>query len=135
MVDFQFLPMEKKADGGGYESLLDQLIPPTMPSLDWLKEETPVFILPQVFSRLDTPAVQPLRDEPKRRVMPGRPSGRPDNVLGGSEQQFPGHLFRHRTCFVGQILRENCCEGLRRYGTPCMVPCGAVTSQGYRGAV
>ncbi|KAM7304704.1 general transcription factor 3C polypeptide 5 [Ixodes scapularis] len=87
MVDFQFLPMEKKADGGGYESLLDQLIPPTMPSLDWLKEETPVFILPQVFSRLDTPAVQPLRDEPKRRVMPGRPSGRPDNVLGGTRHR------------------------------------------------
>ncbi|CAN7993076.1 unnamed protein product [Ixodes hexagonus] len=87
MVDFQFLPMQKKADNSGYESLLDQLIPPMMPSLDWLKEETPVFILPQVFSRLDTPAVQPLRDEPKHRIMPGKASGRPDNVLGGTRHR------------------------------------------------
>lgn len=87
MVDFQFLPMEKKADGSGYESLLDRLIPPAMPSIDWLNEETPVFILPQVFSRLDSPAIQPLRDEPKHRVVPGKPSGRPDNVLGGTRHR------------------------------------------------
>lgn len=87
MMDFQYLPMERHKDGTGYKSLLDLLIPPTLSPISWLQGESPVFILPQVFSRLDTPAVQPLRDEPRRRVLPGKPSGRPENVLGGTRHR------------------------------------------------
>uniref|UniRef100_A0A224YNC4 General transcription factor 3C polypeptide 5 (Transcription factor C subunit 1) n=1 Tax=Rhipicephalus zambeziensis TaxID=60191 RepID=A0A224YNC4_9ACAR len=82
MVDFQYLPMRKKADGTGYESLLDQLVPPPMSSTDWLMRDAPVFILPQVFSRLDTMSIQALRDEPKRRELASGPPSRPKNALG-----------------------------------------------------
>ncbi|KAL3242078.1 hypothetical protein MRX96_047816 [Rhipicephalus microplus] len=83
MVDFQYLPMRRKADGTGYESLLDQLIPPPMSSTDWLMKDAPVFILPQVFSRLDTMSIQALRDEPKRRELASGPPFRPRNAMIG----------------------------------------------------
>ncbi|XP_037281499.1 general transcription factor IIIC subunit l(2)37Cd [Rhipicephalus microplus] len=83
MVDFQYLPMRRKADGTGYESLLDQLIPPPMSSTDWLMKDAPVFILPQVFSRLDTMSIQALRDEPKRRELASGTPFRPRNAMIG----------------------------------------------------
>ncbi|KAK8769432.1 hypothetical protein V5799_014102 [Amblyomma americanum] len=95
MVDFQYLPMRRKADGTGYESLLDQLIPSPMASTDWLKQDAPVFILPQVFSRLDTMSVQALRDEPKRRQVPEKTPHRPRSVLGG---------IRHRRVKFARFL-------------------------------
>ncbi|XP_065300014.1 general transcription factor 3C polypeptide 5 [Dermacentor albipictus] len=82
MVDFQYLPMRKKADGTGYESLLDQLIPPPMSSTEWLMKDAPVFILPQVFSRLDNMSIQALRDEPKRRQPASKTALRPTNLYG-----------------------------------------------------
>lgn len=82
MVDFQYLPMRKKADGTGYESLLDLLIPPPMSPVDWLMKDAPVFVLPQVFSRLDTMSIQVLRDEPKRRDLPSKPPSCSATVVG-----------------------------------------------------
>lgn len=82
MVDFQYLPMRKKADGTGYESLLDQLIPPPMSSTEWLTKDAPVFILPQVFSRLDSMSIQALRDEPNRRQPTSKTSPHPINSYG-----------------------------------------------------
>ncbi|XP_064458696.1 general transcription factor 3C polypeptide 5-like [Ornithodoros turicata] len=86
MVDFQFLPMERKGDGT-YQSLLDTIIPSGLPSTDWLDGEAPIFIMPQVFSRLDMPAVQALRDEPKHRPTKPRASAGLQNVVGGFRQR------------------------------------------------
>lgn len=95
MMDFQFLPMIKKEGGTGYDSILDQLLPTPVDSTDWLMQGAPVYILPQVFARLDNVSMQPLRDEPKRRNLPEKSALRPKNVLGG---------IRHRrvkfACFL-----------------------------------
>lgn len=88
MMDFQFLPMTKKEGEAGYEPILDQLLPKPVDSTDWLMQDAPVYILPQVFARLDNVSMQQLRDEPKRRNLPEKSALRPKNVLGGSEYQI-----------------------------------------------
>lgn len=95
MMDFQFLPMTKKEGEAGYEPILDKLLPTPVDSTDWLMQGAPVYILPQVFARLDNVSMQQLRDEPKRRDLPEKSAIRPKNVLGG---------IRHRrvkfACFL-----------------------------------
>lgn len=86
MVDFQYLPMERTS-GGNFRSLLDTLVPSGLPSVDWLAGDAPIFVMPQVFSRLDTPTLQPLRDEPKHRDPKPHAATRPDNVVGGLRQR------------------------------------------------
>lgn len=55
LCDFQFLPMSKKSDGSGeMESIYEKLVPRGLPSMSWLQENSPLFLPPAAFSRMDT---------------------------------------------------------------------------------
>lgn len=69
LVDFQYLPMVKGSDGN-YESILEKILPsnPFDPTVDCPKfdENAPVFILPAIFSRFDSPLDYSYRDGPRK---------------------------------------------------------------------
>lgn len=50
-------PDAKSEEDGQLVSILEQILPQKLESLDWLKEEAPVFLSPPVFSRMDVPVV------------------------------------------------------------------------------
>lgn len=64
LCDFQYLPMEKNpdhragGDGDPYRSIIDQVVPQKLVSLDWLDEPSPIFMSPPLFSRMDMPVVR-----------------------------------------------------------------------------
>ena len=66
LCDFQYLPMEKKADGPDdkpdeqdeFVSILEKAVPQKLETLDWLEEaDVPIFMSPPLFSRMDVPVV------------------------------------------------------------------------------
>uniref|UniRef100_T1J199 General transcription factor 3C polypeptide 5 n=1 Tax=Strigamia maritima TaxID=126957 RepID=T1J199_STRMM len=65
MVDFQILPMERES--GSYKPINDELLPKIMEKSNWVKEESPLFILPPVFARLDNPGDYLFGKDPTRR--------------------------------------------------------------------
>ena len=82
LADFQYLPMIKN-DKGEYESKVDQLVLKKMEPKSWLDAETPLFIPPPIFSRIDKPVDYCYRDAPKSKL--------PDRQLNiGSQPNFIG---------------------------------------------
>lgn len=63
LCDFQYLPMIPNPDASNDEtldkfiSILEQVVPQKLETLDWLKEPAPIFMSPPVFSRMDLPVV------------------------------------------------------------------------------
>lgn len=69
LVDFQYLPMVKSS-GNNYESIIEKILPsnPLDPDAEDGKfdPEAPVFILPAIFSRFDSPLEYDYRDGPRK---------------------------------------------------------------------
>lgn len=63
LCDFQYLPMIPNLEAKSEEaddqfcSILERILPQKLESLEWLKEDAPVFLSPPVFSRMDVPVV------------------------------------------------------------------------------
>lgn len=87
LVDFQYLPMVK-SPSGGYESILEQILPtnPYNPDVECPKfnENAPVFILPAIFSRFDTPLDYSYRDGPRKT----EPSEAKDSINSPTKEQL-----------------------------------------------
>jgi len=63
LCDFQYLPMEKneqsptEENSDKFVSIIDQVVPQKLTTVDWLDGPGPVFMSPPVFSRMDVPVV------------------------------------------------------------------------------
>jgi len=89
LCDFQYLPMEKVApvptDGKSdkFVSIIDQVVPQKLTTVDWLNGPGPVFMSPPVFSRMDVPVEYYFRKDP--------------NPIPASDANVIGRLRKRRT--------------------------------------
>merc|ERR1712071_172725 len=89
LCDFQYLPMEKidqsavKENGDLFVSIIDQVVPQKLTTVDWLEGPGPVFMSPPVFSRMDVPVEYYFRKDP--------------NPLPPSDANVIGRLRKRRT--------------------------------------
>ncbi|XP_014666091.1 PREDICTED: general transcription factor 3C polypeptide 5-like [Priapulus caudatus] len=55
MVDFQYLPMQRNADGTKFDSVYKDIVPQKIEMPGWLSQSAPLFVPPLIFSRFDQP--------------------------------------------------------------------------------
>jgi len=89
LCDFQYLPMEKNTvapteeNPDKFVSIIDQVVPQKLATVDWLDGPGPVFMSPPVFSRMDVPVEYYFRKGP--------------NTVPTSNANVIGRLRKRRT--------------------------------------
>ncbi|XP_074594264.1 general transcription factor IIIC subunit l(2)37Cd [Brevipalpus obovatus] len=89
LADFQYLPMERVQDEGsnaGYRSIYNDILPEKpLNSMQIFNKDAPLFLLPTIFSRFDSPIDYYYRDPPVRSDKSNSNIVDP-NVIGGSRK-------------------------------------------------
>ncbi|XP_025114194.1 general transcription factor 3C polypeptide 5-like [Pomacea canaliculata] len=82
MCDFQYLPFQRK-ENGSYESILDKLVvKPFMARSEFLARDTPLFLPPVLFSRLDMPQKYSFEaDKMRRRLEEHSSVSTPESIM------------------------------------------------------
>ena len=66
LSDFQYLLADRQPDGT-YRAIHDQVYLSDLQSRSWLDQQTPLLLLPPMFSRFDHPVMYCYRDPPVQR--------------------------------------------------------------------
>ncbi len=84
LMDHQYLPAVAQP-GGTYKSIRSSITVHKLEDSSWLKKEAPLFLPPQIFSRIDRPVEYSYRDMPHRRATSDPSVHRDPRLIGGCE--------------------------------------------------
>lgn len=88
LCDFQFLPMDRlSGNDSPMEDIYEKLVPNGLPSASWLYGDSPYFLPPAVFSRMDTVQSYLYRKEPSD------DANVPHNIIGRTRRRRSGHAI------------------------------------------
>lgn len=101
LSDFQYLLADRGPDGT-YRAINDQVYLTDLRSRTWLNEQTPLCLLPPIFSRFDHPVMYCYREPPAHRAEYEKTLPKLDpNVIGVSRRRRP-----HHTQFISYHEKE-----------------------------
>lgn len=91
LSDFQYLLADREPDGT-YTAINDQVYLRDLRSRTWLDQQTPLCLLPPIFSRFDHPVMYCYREPPAHRAEYAKTLPKLDpNVIGVSRKRRPHH--------------------------------------------
>ncbi|TRY64361.1 hypothetical protein TCAL_08702 [Tigriopus californicus] len=90
LCDFQYLPMRKARNGSGYESIYESVFFDKLVDSAWLSQDSPLFLPPAAFSRMDVPQDYQFR----REAAADKTSlDTPYNIIGRTRQRRSHHAI------------------------------------------
>ncbi|XP_049963038.1 general transcription factor 3C polypeptide 5 [Schistocerca serialis cubense] len=88
LCDFQYLPMDRVSGSDGpMEDIYEKLVPKGLPSVSWLYGDSPYFLPPAVFSRMDSVQSYLYRKETSD------DANVPHNIIGRTRRRRSGHAI------------------------------------------